>query len=147
VMILQVNALLETLELKYSAQRKGHFTLYNWLVLGHTKCNGVQRVYCNQFPAKPLYGPNYGSHLLDLVMVLKIVPSWSRQIQFGTHGSCSFSLPLHKPTPGPNHLTVLSRRRWKHMTILMMVIIEIIVNIVIMEVIKIMEVIDIIAFI
>jgi hypothetical protein len=80
-------------------------------------------------------------------MVLKIVLSWSRQIQFGTHGSCSFSLPLHKPTPGPNHLTVLSRRRWKHMTILMMVIIEIIVIIVIMEVIKIIEVIDIIAFI
>jgi hypothetical protein len=64
VIILQVNALLETLELKDSAQRKGHFALYNCLVLGHTKYNGVQRVYCNPFPAKPLYG----SHQLDLVM-------------------------------------------------------------------------------
>jgi hypothetical protein len=35
------------------------------LVLGHTKYNGVQRIYCNPFPAKPLYG----SHRLDLVMI------------------------------------------------------------------------------
>jgi hypothetical protein len=62
---LQVNALRETLELKDSAQRKGHFALYNCLVLGHTKYNGVQRVYCNLFPAKPLYC----SHRLDLVMI------------------------------------------------------------------------------
>jgi hypothetical protein len=65
VIVLQVNALLETLELKDSAQCKGHFALYTCLVLGHTKYNGVQRVYCNQFPAKPLYG----SHRLDLVMI------------------------------------------------------------------------------
>ena len=45
VFILQVNALLETLEWTDSAQRKGHFSLYNCLVLGHTKYNGVQRVY------------------------------------------------------------------------------------------------------
>ncbi len=38
---------------------------YNCLVLGHTKCNGVQRVYCNKLPAKPFYG----SHRLDLVMI------------------------------------------------------------------------------
>ncbi len=69
VIILQVNALLETLEWKDSAQRKGHFGLYNCLVLGHTKYNGVQRVYCNPFPAKPLRGPNYGSHRLDLIMI------------------------------------------------------------------------------
>jgi hypothetical protein len=65
VIVLQVNALLETLELKYSAQRKGHFALYNCLVIGHTKYNGVQRVYCSPFPAKPLYG----SHRSDLVMI------------------------------------------------------------------------------
>ena len=46
MIILQVNALLETLELKDSAQRKGH-------------------VYCNLFPAKPFYC----SHQLDLVMI------------------------------------------------------------------------------
>ena len=64
VVIVQVNALLETLDLTESAQRKGHFSLYNCLVLGHTKYNGVQRVYCNPFPAKPFYG----SHRLELVM-------------------------------------------------------------------------------
>ena len=41
----QVNALLQTLELQESAQRKGHFALFNCLVLGHTKYRGVQRVY------------------------------------------------------------------------------------------------------
>ncbi len=96
--------------MKDSALRKGHFALYNCLVLGHTKYNGVQRVYCNSFPAKPLYD----SHLLDLVMIqppgMTMVHSWSRQIQFGTHGFCSFSLPPYKPTLGPNRLTVLSAR-------------------------------------
>ena len=65
VIIVQDNALLETLELTESAQRKGHFSLYNCLILGHTKYTGVQRVYCNPFPAKPFYG----SHRLDPVMI------------------------------------------------------------------------------
>ena len=65
LIIVQVNALLETLELTDSGQRKGHFALYNCLVLGHTKYSGVQRVYCNQFPAKPFYG----SHRLDHIMI------------------------------------------------------------------------------
>jgi hypothetical protein len=51
--IVQVTALLETLEFQESARHKGHIALYNCLVLGHTKYNGVQRVCCNQFPAKP----------------------------------------------------------------------------------------------
>ena len=63
--ILQVDALLKTLELQGSAQRKGHFSLFNCLVIGHTKYKGVQRVYCNPFPAKPFHG----SHRLDLVMI------------------------------------------------------------------------------
>jgi hypothetical protein len=50
--IFQVTALLETLELQDSAKRKGHFALFNCLVLGHTKYNGVQRVHCNPFPEK-----------------------------------------------------------------------------------------------
>ena len=62
---MQVNALLKTLELQESAQRKGHFALFNRLVIGHTKYNGVQQVYCNPFPAKPFHG----SHLLDLIMI------------------------------------------------------------------------------
>ena len=40
-----------SLELQESAQRKGHFGLFNCLVIGHTKYKpkGVQRVYCNPF--------------------------------------------------------------------------------------------------
>ena len=65
MIIFQVNAILQTLQLQESAKRKGHFALYNCLVLGHTKHKGVQRIYCNPFPAKPFYG----SHRLDLVMI------------------------------------------------------------------------------
>ncbi len=54
-------------------------------------------------------------------------PSWCRQIQFGMHGFFSFSLPHHKPTPGPKRLNVNSCQRWKHTTTLNMVIIVIIV--------------------
>ena len=61
----QVIALLETLELQESAKRKGHFSLFNCLVLGHTKYKGVQRVYCNPFPSKMFYG----SHRMDPVMI------------------------------------------------------------------------------
>jgi hypothetical protein len=61
----QVVALLATLELQDSAKRKGHFALYNCLVLGHTKYSGIQRVYCNAFLAKPFHG----SHSMDLVMI------------------------------------------------------------------------------
>ncbi len=63
--IVQVAALLGTLEFQESAKRKGHFALYNCLVLGHTKYKGVQRVYSNPFPAKPFHG----SHRLDMVMI------------------------------------------------------------------------------
>ncbi len=48
-----------------SAKRQGHFALFNCLSLGHTKYDGVQRVYCNPFPAKPFHG----SHRLDIVMI------------------------------------------------------------------------------
>ena len=69
LVILQVDALLKTLELQESAQRKGHFALYTFVlgvsVIGHTKYKGVQRVYCNPFPAKTFHG----CHRLDLVMI------------------------------------------------------------------------------
>ncbi len=45
--MVQVTALLWTLEFQESAKRKGHFALFNCLVLWHTRYNGVQRVYCN----------------------------------------------------------------------------------------------------
>jgi hypothetical protein len=61
----QVVALLVTLESQDSAKHKGHFALYNCLVLGHTKYSGVQRDYCNLFLAKQFHG----SHSMDLVMV------------------------------------------------------------------------------
>jgi hypothetical protein len=73
-----------------------------------------------------------------------MVLSWSHEIQFGTHGFCSFSLPQHKPTLGPNRLTVLSCRHWKHITILRMVIIDIIDIIVIIVNISFIEIIAII---
>ncbi len=63
--ILQIQALLDTLESQASARSKGHFALYNCLMLGHTKYKGVQRVYWNPFPKKPFYG----SHRLDPVMI------------------------------------------------------------------------------
>ena len=46
-------------------QTQGHFALFNCLVLGHTKYKGVQRVYCNLFPAKIFYG----SHRMDPVII------------------------------------------------------------------------------
>ena len=61
----QVTALLETLEFQESAKCKGHFALYNCLVLGHTKYKDVHWVYCNPFPAKPFHS----SHRLDTVMI------------------------------------------------------------------------------
>ncbi len=61
--IFQVTALLKTLKFQESGSLKGHFALYNGFVLGHTKYNRVKRIYCNPFPAKPLYG----SHRLDMV--------------------------------------------------------------------------------
>ncbi len=53
------------LESVRSAQHKGHFSLFNCLVLGHTKYRGVQRVYCHPFPTKMFYG----SHRIDPVMI------------------------------------------------------------------------------
>ena len=60
-----MNALLQRLELQASAGRMGHFALYNCVVLGQTKYKGVQRIYCNPFPAKPFHG----CHRLDLVII------------------------------------------------------------------------------
>ncbi len=64
--MVQVVALLATLELQDSAKHKGHFALYDCLVLGHTKYSGIPRVYCNPFLAKQFHG----SHCMDFVMIL-----------------------------------------------------------------------------
>jgi hypothetical protein len=45
--------------------RKGHFALFNCLVLGHTKYKGVQRIYCNPSPNKMFYG----SHRMDPIII------------------------------------------------------------------------------
>ena len=66
----QVTALLATLELQESARRKGHFALYNCLVLGHTKYSGIQRDYCNLFLEKLFHG----SHCMNLVMISRLLP-------------------------------------------------------------------------
>lgn len=46
------------LELRQSDDRKGHFCLFNCLVIGHSKHPGVQRLYCDPFPKKMFYGRN-----------------------------------------------------------------------------------------
>jgi hypothetical protein len=50
---------------KIQPNQKGHFALFNCLVLGHTKYNGVQLAYCNPFLEKMFHG----SHCLDIVMI------------------------------------------------------------------------------
>ena len=123
--ILQVTALLETLEFQESAKRKGHFALYNCLVLGHTKYNGVQGVYRNPFPAKPFYG----SRCLDMVVIrppginngcFVVSPDtvWCARV-------CSYSQHLLWLTLDPRPSNVHSYQRWKLTTTLRMVIISI----------------------
>ncbi len=74
-----------------------------------TKYTGLQRIYCNPFPAKSFYG----SHRLDPVMIR---PPWidngallCRWKQFGMleYCSCSSSQPLLKQTLGPSPSTAL----------------------------------------
>jgi hypothetical protein len=48
----------------------------------------------------------------------------------GMLGVCSFFQPQHKPMQAPKRLIVPSCLRWKHMTILRMVIIDIIIAII-----------------
>lgn len=55
---MQLNALLQSLELRHSDERTGHFCLFNCLVIGHSKHPGVQRVYCDPFPKKLFHGSN-----------------------------------------------------------------------------------------
>ena len=62
---------------------------------------------------------------------------WSHQTLFGMLGFCSSFLSQPKPTRAPRRLIVLSCRRWKHTTILIMVIIDFI---------AIMSILDIIVF-
>ena len=127
-------ALLGTLEFQESA--KGHFALYNCLVLGHTKYNGIQRVYCNPFLAKPLHG----SHRLDIVMIrppgidngaFVVSPDtvWYARVLLLFSASHLLWLTLD-PSPSNAHLY----RRWKNSTILRMVIISIISLISIMSI-------------
>ncbi len=63
--MVQVTALLWTLEFQESAKCKGHFALVNCLVLGHTKYNRAQQAYCNPFQAKPFHC----SHCLYMVIL------------------------------------------------------------------------------
>jgi hypothetical protein len=43
LIIMQIQALLDTLELQALAGSKGHFALYNCLVLGKTKYKGLEK--------------------------------------------------------------------------------------------------------
>jgi hypothetical protein len=77
------------LELQDSAKGKGHFVLYNCLVLGHSKYSGIQRVYCNPFLAKPFHG----SHHIDLVMT---TPATSIVLK---SAQCPAPLPIRASCP------------------------------------------------
>ena len=126
--ILQVTALLATLELQESAKHKGHFALYNCLVLGHTKYSGVQRVNCNPFPAKTFHA----SQRMDFVMIrpqgidngaFVVSPDtvwYAWVLQFYSCSQHLLQLTLD-PSPSIVHLF----RRWNPTTILTMVIISI----------------------
>ncbi len=131
LIIVQVNALLETLELTNSARRKGHFALYNGLVLGHTKYNGVQRVYCNPFPSKQFYS----SHQMDHVMIQPPgVDNGALVVSPVCKGFALFPCLVtnqHKATQGPKHLTVHLSQRWKYMTIQRTVIVIIVIILII----------------
>ena len=48
-----------------SRQRRGHFILYNCLILGNTKYKGVRRISCDPFPNKLFYWTNK----MDLVFI------------------------------------------------------------------------------
>ena len=65
ICVVQLHSLLGTLEMQTSRGRSGHFALFNCWILGHTKYNGVQRIYCDPFPNKKFYG----AHRMDLVFV------------------------------------------------------------------------------
>ena len=115
-------------QIQHSARAISHYTTVWCLVTPSTMvCSGftATRSLQNHFTAATDW-----TSLWFSLQVLTMEPLWSRQIQF-----CSFSLPHHKPTPGRKRLTVHSCRRWKHMTILKMVINVIIVIIVIIYII------------
>ena len=125
---------METLELQDSAKRRGHFALYNCLVLGQTKHNGVQRVYCNPFPDHTFYG----SPRLNIVIHrVSIMEASLHLILFGMLGffSCSQHLLLLTPDPSPSTGHLCQCR--KPTTILRIIIISIMTLIHIMAIIHI----------
>ena len=124
-------ALLGTLEFQESAKRKGHFALYSCLVLGHTKYNGVQRVYSNPFPSKPFHG----SHRLDMVMIRPPgIDNGAFVVLSGMLGFCFCSQHLLWLTLDPSPSNAHWYRHWKHTMILRMVIISIILIMMIIHV-------------
>ena len=119
-------ALLGTLEFQQSAKRKGHFALYNCLVLGHTKYKGVQRVYSNPFPQNPSTAVIAWTWSWLGRRVSIMAPLLCRRILSGMHGFCFCSQHLLWLTLDPSPSNAHWYRHWKHTTILIMVIISII---------------------
>jgi hypothetical protein len=120
---------------KESAGHKGHFALYTCLVIGHTKFNGVLRVYCNlslrnHFMAVTNWTSSFFSHLASIMEDL-----WSHLTLFDVLGVCSYFLSKPKPTRAPRRLIVLSCRHLKHTTILTLEIIDFTAIICIMDII------------
>ncbi len=129
--IFQVTALLKTLEFQESASSNGHFALYNCLVLGHTKYNGVQRIYCNTFPGEIPAKPFHSSHCLWSGSLASIMPPLLFcQILYGMLGFCFCSQHLQWLTLDPSPANAHLYQRWKHVTILRMVTIITIISII-----------------
>ncbi len=113
-----------------------HFALFNCLVLVHTKNNGVQRVNCSPFPAKPFHC----SHHLDIWSWLGrrvsiLAPLLCHQILSGMLGVCFCYQHLLWLILDPSPSNAHSYQCWKHMTILRMTIISILFIMVIIRVI------------
>ena len=129
---------MRTLELQDSAKHRGRLALYNCLVLGHTKYNGAQRVYCNPFPNNMFYGSPHLNLVIHRVSIMEA--SLHHLILFGMLGFFSCSQHLLLLTPDPSPLTVHLCRCRKHTTILRIIIISIMTLIHIMAIIRIMTI-------
>jgi hypothetical protein len=152
--VITVTSLLQTLKLQELAKHKGHSALFNFLVLGHAKCKGVQRVYCNLFPNKMFY--HDGSHRMDPVTVIIRPPEVDNGAFIVSPETIWYALVLHlfsasamtdTATLDPSPSIVPLFQPWKHFMILKMVIIRIIHIIAIICIVVIMHIIAIFSII
>jgi hypothetical protein len=68
-LIFQLRSLLDTVCIRGSARRAGHFQLFSTLIIGHEEKEGVQRVYSYPFAYEKTKPVRKGAHRQDLVFV------------------------------------------------------------------------------